>query len=71
MTKEKFKHNKSVYTVTNNGWVNEYDKYGRNTYHQMPSGYWSLLFYEDPKDDEKPPVKPVKVTHKYSKYYNN
>jgi len=65
-----FKNKKSVRVEEDNGWVNEYDQHDRNTFHQMPSGYWCLYFYDEPKEGEKPKLSPYMVVHKYWDYYN-
>ena len=70
MDKE-FRHSRSVRVEKNEtGFENEYDQYDRCTFHKMPSGYWCLYFYDEPKEGERVNHTPFEIVHKYWDYYN-
>lgn len=66
----KLKHDKSVrFERTESGFYWEYDEWDRTTFWQMPSGSWTLKFYDEPVGD-RVNVQPYQVVHSSWHLYN-
>lgn len=66
-----FRHSQSVRFEERNGYLFEFDKYDRNTFHMTPSGYWCMNFFDEPKEGSALNVIPYQSMHKYWEHYNN
>lgn len=65
------RHKQSVRFEESDGYLNEYDQYGRNTFHMTPKGYWCLNFFDEPKEGRALNVMPYQSVHKYWEQYNS
>lgn len=67
----RFKHSKSVRFRDNGQSYYEYDQYDRVTFYlHHRSGYWSMSFFDEPKEGQKPNQVPYQVMHSYWNMYN-